>query len=151
MRPSISTILPLLAAALLTCSGCGGGSQVSKLTVTATLDGKPLADADVMFQGKDDKTLGNASGKTAADGKVEIIMNKHMKMKAGRYVATVTKIVGVDSKKFEALAMPVAADLPAGGPKNVLHPKYSDANQSPLIVTVEPGAASVTLELKSKP
>jgi len=144
----------LLAIIAAGQSGCGGAGDVRKLTVTATLDGNPLADADIQFVPKDDKSLGGSSGRTAADGKVEIIANKHMKMQSGRFVALVTKMVDAGGKPLKfanELAMPVAGDLPPGGPKNSLPPIYSDPGQSPLIVTIDPGEPKVELKLLSKP
>ena len=154
MRNS-ARLAPVLLAVIATgLSGCGGAAEVRKLTVTATLDGKSLADADIQFAPKDDMTLGGSSGRTAADGKVEIIMNKSMKMKTGRFVALVTKMVDASGKPFKAaseLAIPVAGDLPPGGPRNSLPAVYSDPAQSPLIVTIGAGEPAVELKLVSKP
>src|SRR5712691_8988774 len=154
MRNSARFVPVLLGVFAVGLSGCGGAAEVRKLTVTATLDGTPLADAEIQFVPKDDKTLGGSSGRTAADGKVEIITSKHMKMKAGRFVALVTKMVDASGKPLKGandIAMPVAGDLPPGGPRNSLPDIYSDAGQSPLIFTIGAGEQAVELKLVSKP
>ena len=63
-------LLRLLAAACLAAAGCGPPDPRVKVEGTVTLDGRPLADGQVIFS-HDDRTLG-AEGAAIAAGRFSI-------------------------------------------------------------------------------
>jgi hypothetical protein len=70
LRPKVVPILLLFALA-----GCrDGGRQVAPVHGRITLDGRPLANADVQFQ--PDGSLRASSGRTDADGHYELMYKR---------------------------------------------------------------------------
>ena len=133
-------------------SGCFGSPSVSKVLVELKLDTEPLTDADVRIIPKDDPSLGDGcGGRTAADGKVEILVSSKKPMRPGRYVVLVTKTVGKDGtaiKMDEDIAVRPGRD---GAGRNSLPAIYNDRERSPLIVTLSAGENTVPLVLKKQP
>jgi hypothetical protein len=142
-----------LAFALALLPGCSTGSTVTKVMVDLKLDTQPLSEADVQLLPKDDPSLGDGcSGRTAADGKVEIIPNPKKPLKPGRYVVLVKKLVGKDGAAFkldEDIAVRPGREGP-GGSHNILPPIYSERERSPFIVTLTAGENTVPLTVNSK-
>ena len=65
----------LAALAALPLVGCSSGTGVKKVTGTVTLDGDPLAGAEVQFWPKDDIQLGSHLSRTGADGRFELFQD----------------------------------------------------------------------------
>jgi hypothetical protein len=143
----------LLVASACLFAGCSDGPKVTKVLVELKLDNQPLTEADVRLVPKDDPSLGDGcGGRTAADGKVEILVNPRKPLRPGRYVVLVTKMVGKEGaaiKMDEDIAVRPGRD--AGGSQNVLATVYNDKARSPLIVTLTAGDNSVPLVLKKQP
>jgi hypothetical protein len=60
---------------LIALAGCGkGGPQIAPVRGRVTLDGNPLANADVLFQ--PDGSQRPSSGRTAADGHYELMYKR---------------------------------------------------------------------------
>jgi hypothetical protein len=66
-----------LASALAFAAGCGGTNSIGRQAVsgTVTLDGKPLANAVIRFEGKKADTIVEA-GASVVDGQYEIAAEK---------------------------------------------------------------------------
>ena len=65
----------VLISLLIVLAGCGkGGQQVAPVHGRVTLDGKPLANADVQFQPVDSQRP--SSGRTNADGQYDLVFKR---------------------------------------------------------------------------
>jgi len=143
------------ATAATLCSGCSsGGGEVKKILIALTMDKTPLTDAEVSLLPKDDPNLGEGcNGKTASDGKVEIVANPKKPLKPGRYVVLVQKLVSKDGTPFkqeEDVAVRPSMRSKVFGAENVIPAAYSDKDRALLIVELTTGDNSVTLDLDSK-
>ena len=120
------------------------------MTGLATLDGEPLAHADVTFWAKDNPALGAYGTRTDADGRFVLFKDPRpgAYIKPGRYVALVAQRSKDAPKEIEPAA--VAASSNAGAP-NLLPAVYSHKDDSPFIVDVKAGDNDFTLELKTRP
>jgi hypothetical protein len=145
------TSIPVLAAvvALVIC-GCSGNG-VGKVTGSVTLDGKPVADAEVAFSPKDDPKLAGSSAKTRADGSFELPPDPRSgrMLEAGNYLVLITKFVQKNG------SVPSAEDagmlLAAGALKNSLPAEYGEAQKSPFKIEIKRGANALPpFELKSR-
>jgi hypothetical protein len=136
---------------LLAC-GCSRGSKV---TGVVTLDGKPLASAQVVFvpQGgkKADKTLRGASTTTDSDGKFEVRPRKGDKeaLKPGKYTVFITRLVDKNGK------VPTEEDFGILEAEGKLHDelkdKFNDQETPQLGVEIKPGDNELKpFDLKSK-
>src|SRR5579872_4006441 len=97
-------LLVTVAGVAVFGAGCSssGGSDVKKVHVALTMDQKPLTDADVKLMPKDDPELGDGiEGRTASDGKVDLVSNPKRPIKAGRYVLLVRRLVREDGTPFK--------------------------------------------------
>jgi hypothetical protein len=129
------------SAALL--SGCSSGGEVTKILIALTMDNTPLTDAEVRLVPKDDPSLGDGcSGKTASDGKVEIVINPKRPLKAGRYVVLVQKLVNKDGSSFKQeqdVAVRPSMRAQVFKAENVVPVPYNDKDRALLIVELTPG------------
>lgn len=136
--------LCVCALLLTSLAGCGGGAvnkgpSLVPVEGTVTMDGKPLAEASLMFG------TGSAFGETDASG--------HYSLKAqggkpgcpvGEYKVIVEKWVKDGSVYKSAEMSPMDA-----GAKQQIPPKYSDAEKTELKASVKEGGAKINFELKS--
>lgn len=138
-----------LVVALAACGCSGGGSPVTTVAGTVTLDNKPLAGADVLFWPKDDLALGAGMGTTGPDGRFAVVPDpRHgVPMKPGRYVAVVSKTVGPPGATAEDVAAPAG-----GGPeaRSLIPEMYGSKESSPLVVEVKAGDNDFPLALESR-
>ena len=146
-----SWLLILLAALDGFLCGCSG-SAATKVTGSVTLDGKPLADAQVYFSPKEDLKQQGGVGLTGPDGKFEVMPDPRTKemLKPGKYVALISKKVLRDG------TLPQGEELGQAEAAGKLHSavpeKYGDPQQSPFTVDIQPGGNALPpFELKSKP
>ncbi len=135
-------------------AGCGGGGgpDTADVSGTITLDGKPLAGADVHFIGENFAGY----GKTNAEGKYELVQGAL----AGDNKVTISKIDesripgagavqfsdnpddGMDAGQMEAMVDPAAS---AGGARRMnmtgetIPAHYSDPDKTQLMFVVPPG------------
>jgi hypothetical protein len=147
----------LLLAAVAGCAafltGCStAGSDVKKIHVALTLDQQPLTDADVKLIPKDDPELGDGiEGRTASDGKVDLVPNPKRPFKAGRYILLVRRLVREDGTPFkleEDIAVRTSSTEANFGAHNDVPAAYWDRQRALIIVDVTPGESTVTQDLK---
>jgi hypothetical protein len=123
----------MFAALALPCAfiGCGPGGPNNVVKGSVTLDGAPLAAAEIRFVPKgNNPDLGTALTTTTADGAFIIkpdAQNNNL-LRAGRYIVLVAKVVSTE---------------PGGGmgsPRvNLVPPEYSLQDQTPLNVEIKEG------------
>jgi hypothetical protein len=147
-QPSLRSLVALLGSMLvaLSANGCGGGSGLVPVTGTVTLDGKPVANAAVLFKPSAGQP---ANGTTDGDGKfsLETIKPGDGAM-PGEHDVTVT---GVKMSGVQQTADGLSdADSSKVKYEWFVPQKYSIPETSGLKVDVKRGMAPVTLELKSK-
>ena len=138
-------VVSMVGALLLASPGCGKGRKGPVLDLTpvtgmVTLDGKPLADADVGFylQGTVPAGYFGSGARTDADGKFQLLCGAEQGAVPGAYKVTVSRITDAqgdpvqtsEGMDLEQLKIPCQAQesLPA---------KYSDVGQTELTTTVE--------------
>jgi hypothetical protein len=143
--------LPLLAVAILggTLCGCLGGSG-PKITGAVTMDGEPLADAQVHFYSVATNTP-VAIAKTGADGKFQVQPRARSgeTINPGKYAVRITRFVDKAGK------VPSDQDLGqlqmSGQLRNTVPPMYSDRSLPGFPVEIKPGTNELPpFELKSK-
>lgn len=144
----------LCAAAALAAvaGGCGKSKKgptfdLTPVAGTVTLDGKPLADADVGFylQGTAPEGYYGSGAKTDAEGKYVLKAGDALGAVPGQYKVTVSRLVGADGAAIAAEEDEEGMDaeqLKMGGDvKESMPAKYSDMEQTELTTTVEKGKA----------
>ena len=152
--------LLLTCGAALCMFGCGAATETGPETVavsgTVTLNGEPLADADVRFINGDFASV----GRTNAEGFYELIQGSV----PGENTVTVSKIEGgssldldpesgMDAGQFEAMQLGAGGDDPAlpDLPRELIPAEYSDPAASELKYTVpEGGTTSADLRLSTE-
>lgn len=139
-----------LLVALVVCGCSGGGSPVTKVAGTVTLDNKALAGADVLFWPKDDLNLGAGMGTTGPDGRFTVVPDpRHgVTMKPGWYVVVVGKTAGPPGATADDVAAP-AGGVP--GARSLIPEVYGSKERSPLVVEVTAGDNDFPLALEGRP
>ena len=148
----------LLALALLATVGCAKGKTKPKLDLvpakgTITLDGQPLADADVAFvyDGVLPSGFFGAGARTDAQGHYELKSMNENGTLPGKYKVTVTKLIntgGTALKPEEGVDMEQLRQ--AGMLKETVPTKYTEPTTTDLTTTVESGKAEgYNFDLKS--
>src|SRR5262245_8865379 len=134
----------------MTLAGCSGGGPT--LTGSVTFDNKPLTDAQVSFESRQDTKLGGFSAKTDAEGKFEVKadLRAGRAIKPGKYVVLIKKFVDKKGK------VPNEEDFgqleAAGDLVNVVPPEYSDQERALITVDITPGTTNLQpFQLTSKP
>ncbi len=151
MHKRISCINAYLVAIAVwaTCSGCGvkkSGPNVDLVPVSGvvTLDGKPLANADIVFYLEGDRSQGyhGSGGKTDAQGKYTLTSIAGSGAAAGNYKVAVSRITDPQGKP---VVLQEGIDMEQlrmqGQAKESLPEKYSDSEKTELKATVEKGKA----------
>ena len=145
----VSTRALLLACSVfsLFLSACGGGASdapdLAAVSGTVTLDGQPLADANVTFISENGPV---STAKTDAQGNYSLgTKGQNDGATVGNHKITVTKVSQIPESN-DPTGLQAAED--AG---QVIPAKYADMNSSGLTATVEAGQDNVVpIELKSK-
>jgi hypothetical protein len=147
MRRGIAAVIPTFLVVFVAV-GCGGGGG-SQITGKITLDGSPLADADIEFEKRDKEGVAKFNAKSDAEGKFKVPVVPGRVIRPGTYQVMVTKWV---DKKGKAVPPEDIEQIKAAGTaKNILPEKYSDPTSSPLKAEIKEGKTEVpTLELASK-
>jgi len=135
----------LICLAAMVC-GCSKSSKFDLTPVvgTVTLDGQPLADADVTFfhQGSSVPGYQISTGKTDAAGKYELKAGAKPGAVPGDFKVTVSRIV---SKDGATVTLEEGMDMTQlemqGLAKQSLPEKYSDYEKTELSAKVENGKA----------
>ena len=135
--------------------GCGEKRQYSKTEMVegiVTLDGVPVEEAEVIFYPMGSDTGESATGKTDEKGyyRLSSMMGAPGKgTTAGNYGVTVSKwFVEELAEPYYDPAQDAVVKFKSEEKLPVI---YTDIKDSPLRVTVAPGANTINLELESKP
>lgn len=136
-------------ACLLVLAGCSKGKKgptfdLTPVAGTVTLDGKPLADADLGFylQGTAPQGYYGSGAKTDAEGKYALKTGDALGAVPGQYKVTVSRLVGADGAAIVTEEGMDAEQLKMMGKvKESIPPKYNDLEQTELTITVDKGKA----------
>jgi hypothetical protein len=141
----------LTLAAVLLAAGCGRPPAGATVAGRLTLDGRPLADANVQFYPKDDLSLGLYYGGTDAEGRFTLRGRGGPVLKPGRYVVLVKRLVKKDGKPPRPDEDQTAYVMP-GSLRNTVPEVYGDKDHSPHTVEVVPGHNELpAMDLKGRP
>lgn len=129
-------------------TGCSGSSK-PRITGKVTLDGTPLADAEVSFEKQQKGPGAKYKATTDAEGKYHLVIYGTQPVEAGTYRVTIAKYVDkkgkvTDPGELTQLKM-------AGMAKNIVPSQYSDPAFSQLKADLKPQDMEIPpFELKSK-
>ena len=141
----------LLLVLLLGCSHTPPGPPLAPASGVVTLDGKPLAAADVMFVPQGETKGQGAVARTDIAGAFELLTQdrQHKGAPVGSYRVIINKLVTPDGRDY--VPDPNAGPIDTGGFKELLPAAYSDMGQTKLEATVPPGGVKdLTFKLSSK-
>lgn len=149
--------LSFAAVACLFLAGCAQEPDlVTEVTGVVNFDGKPLADANVLFWPRD-IVKGCATRSTDEEGLYVVNPDAtYERLAQGAYVVVVTKFVRPDGSPLKVdwtnpmtVVVPNSLENPPGT-RNVVPNIYRTNKTSPLEITFAPGANAVPVELHSK-
>jgi len=143
--------LVLIVGLIAGCNRAPAGPKLEPVSGTITLDGKPLAAADLIFVPQGDTKGQSGVARTDADGKYELMTpdRKHKGVAAGSFRVVINKLVKPDGSDY--VPDPNAGPIDTGGFKELLPAVYSDMGQAELEANVpEGGATSLDFKLNSK-
>ena len=129
----------MIVSCLLFASGCSN-SNAASVSGTVTLDGQPLAGANVSFY-PDGGSGAPANGQTDAQGRYSLSTGTDVGLAPGKYVAVV-----VATKEPPQPYDATGAEIP---PIPITPAKYADTAKSDLKVDVKAGKNDVPLALVS--
>lgn len=140
---TIGRLLAGVACSLgLAAAGCGGGNPDMPELVPAggkvTMDGTPLAGAQVTFVPAGATPGNDAGGRTDEEGRYEIESRHGTGAPVGQYRVVITKLVMPDGSDFIPTEDVSPMDSPA---RQVLPAQYSDADRTVLEATVPEGGS----------
>ncbi|MGE0758895.1 MAG: hypothetical protein AB7O38_17870, partial [Pirellulaceae bacterium] len=138
----LACLLGMTASLLAT--GCGDdGPELHPVSGTVTLEGKPLANAGVMFFPRGTTRGNTCVAMTDADGKYTLKPENRSGEGApeGTFAVTISKMKDPPAAAGD---QPAAAET---GLEETLSPKYWDSAQSILQATVAPGPNTIDFEL----
>lgn len=158
----------LCGVLLVAASGCGSsGPKLEKVTGKVTLDGQPLAGANVNFEPEDYSTgLQAASGRTGTDGTYSLsTFTSGDGAMVGKYKVTITKTAEADQSAggqpgnmndpnfMIEMAKKMAEKSQSGKgaqqkPRLEIHSDYSDLGKTILKMTVPPPDGRADFALK---
>lgn len=146
---------------IITCvvvlAGCGKGKKgptfdLTPVAGTITLDGKPLADAEVAFylQGTPPAGYYGSAARTDAEGKYQLLTGVAHGAVPGNYKVTVSRLTDANGG---AVKLDEGVDLEQlkmlGQAKESVPPQFSDLQNTVLTLTVDKAKADgYNLELK---
>jgi hypothetical protein len=142
---------PWFLIALLFAGGCSD-REVKSVTGRVTLDGQPLAGAQVHFcppAGVDGPTYTAISD---ADGRFELFKDPRpgLGLKPGKYIILVTKFAGAAAAPKDEVAGAPLQEGTMPGTYNILPPLYNDRARSPFVIDLQPGDNYVPLVIEGK-
>ena len=141
---------------LIVLTGCGGGGtddlpSLVPASGAITLDGKPLAHAEITFHPLEGTDSPGASAQSDDNGKFTIRTSSQEGAAVGKYKVTVAKLAKEDGSPLTAEETADSA-LAMATSTNIIPEQYGDLEQTTLNLTVSDGEnASITLELASAP
>ncbi len=137
------------ACLMLVGSGCGGSKPATApVSGTVLLDGKPVADASVLFE----PTEGGvpARGSTDASGQFSLsTFTRGDGAVPGRHRVAISKMI-IEGIKADDFGLEDSSVTPASQPKSAIPRRYADPATSGLEATIEPGGLSVEFSLESR-
>jgi len=124
---------------VLVVAGCSSGSSAT-VTGVVTLDGSPLAEAEVAFERLERTGKGGEITRTDADGKFAVIPDKQKAgLGPGKYGVFVSKWVDRKTKQAPP-AEQIEMAKSAGTVVNLLPPRYNNRQGAPVLtVEIKPG------------
>ncbi len=142
----------LMATLLFACGGCGGRDPSLPPLVpvegTVTLNGTPLADANVQFHPMGNTLGRGAAAVTNAEGRYSLIAPDGSDgAPVGEYRVVIGKLVMPDGSLFTPTDDVAPMDSPA---RELLPEYYSMFERSTLTATVPEGGGSVDFQLTSR-
>jgi len=137
------------ACLVLVASGCGGSKPATApVSGTVLLDGKPVADAAVLFEPAEGGVP--ARGSTDATGQFTLsTFARGDGALPGRHRVAISKMI-MEGIKADAFGLEDSSAAPASPPKSAIPRRYADPATSSLEATVEPGGANVEFSLESR-
>lgn len=126
--------------------GCGAKSDMAPVAGMVTVDGKPVAAAQVLFTSPDHRP---AAGETDDEGRY--VLSTHETgdgASIGTYVVTVTARPTLLVPAAGAVGPPTGRQAVIHGQKSPVPLKYSDPANHLLTVEVKAGQNDIPLELK---
>jgi hypothetical protein len=129
-------------------AGCPAATN-SPVTGKMTLDGTPLAGAEIEFEKRDKEGVGKFSARSDAEGKFKVAQIAGRTIAPGTYQVLVTKWVDPKGKITEQGEIDQLRA--AGLAKNVVPEKYADTASTPLKADIKAGSNELApFDLKSK-
>lgn len=133
----------------LSMAGCGGGSP-TVVSGKVTKDSQPAADVQLTFYPAN-SNVAAFSSTSAADGSFRLEIPAETTVEAGEYKVTATKYVTKSGAKISLDAdagMDIEQLKASGNAVNALPKDYATAQNTPLKITIEPGAeVEATLDI----
>lgn len=138
----LSVALLMCALPFLAVAGCGTpkaeGPELAPVSGTVKLDGKPLAEASVVFSRL-------YRGTTDANGHYELTSGDKKGAPVGEHQVVCEKWVMADGSLYKGEESPMTA-----GAKQLLPPRYSDDAATELKANVPAGGGTFDFDLQSK-
>ena len=135
---ALSSVILLALAA-----GCNrDGLHLVPVDGVVTLDGKPIADAGVLFSPADPKLGPPASGTTDADGKFTLMTNNRQGAAVGDHLVVIAR--------EEVKVIPQSRGFPIYQTKHLVPSKYGEMKSSGLTATVKDDNNHFEFQLTSK-
>lgn len=145
----------LLASTLFlipACSRAPEGPPLVPATGTVTLDGKPLAAADIMLIPQGDTKGNGGVGRTDPAGKFELVQSDNRQRKGiptGEYKVILSKYIKPDGADYTP--DPNVGPIDTGGFKELLPAAYTDQEHAKLTANIPPeGTKTLEFKLNSK-
>lgn len=126
----------------------GSGSGTATVTGVATLEGRPIEGADVVFAGEAEGNQAPIIAKTDAEGRFTLIGNAGPTIRTDKYKVAVVLMTLKDGTVPKGEA---ARGLPDDAYVNQLPTPYSDVATTPITIDVRRGSQSVAVALKRNP
>jgi hypothetical protein len=137
------------ACLVLVAGGCGGSKPATApVSGTVLLDGKPVAEAAVLFEPAGGGVP--ARGSTDATGRFSLsTFTRGDGALPGRHRVAISKMT-MAGIKADDFGLEDSSAAPASPPKSAIPRRYADPATSGLEATVEPGGANVEFSLESR-
>ena len=149
--PALHGVWLVAIAALCGTAGCGtGAAKLASVEGGVTLDGQPLAGAEVRFHPVGMTKGRGAVGRTDAEGHFRLIDVRQAApgVISGEYHVTVSKRLLADGGEIDPNDPRPLVEIPA---KESLPPAYSQEGVTTLAATVPPGGTTVDFALQRRP
>jgi hypothetical protein len=136
-------LLPLLSL------GCGKSYPLAPVSGRVTMDGEPLAKAEVRFFPTDDKDLPFSTGTTDENGNYELYMVTETTTSRGAIIGTHRVTISVDQRKGKIMPVHRPGMPRMSKPGETIPSKYNKDSKMAFIVPPE-GTKEANFDLKSR-